>query len=390
MILFNGFCTIFSSLFLTLGVLGSFYQLLAAYAVRRFSGQRTQKPRERPPVTLLKPLCGDESGLHQNLRSFCELDYPDLQIVCGVRDPNDPAIAVVRALQKDMPHIDLVLVSNPSVYGTNYKVSNLINMMAAARHDVLVLSDSDMRVGPTYLDAVIDTLQRPGAGIATCLYVGRPVTGIWSAIGAAGINFWFLPSALVSKLLGGKTGCYGATIALKRSTLVNVGGFAVLKDQLADDYALGARVEQGGEKVVVAPYFPSTIVDEPDFGTLFRHELRWARTIRNTAPAGYAGTAITYPVPLALIGAILGLVAGLPWQMLLSTAILAILCRFALVTRVSGALAAPKPRWWIFLPRDVLSLVILVLAFFGRSVSWRNSAFRVDSVGALSEETDGI
>lgn len=390
MILHLGFSTILSWLFLASAVLGSLYQLLAAYAVRRFAALPARKPHERPPVTLLKPLCGDEAGLYQNLRSFCELDYPGLQIVCGVRDPSDPAIAVVRALQADMPHVDLVLVSNPALHGTNYKVSNLINMMPAARHDVLVLSDSDMRVGRNYLDAVIETLARPGVGLATCLYVGRPVAGLWSAIGAAGINYWFLPSAMVSKLLGGKNGCYGATIALKRSTLDKAGGFTVLKDQLADDYALGARVEQGGQAVAVVPYFPSTIVNEEDFGTLFRHELRWARTIRNTAPAGYAGSAITYPVPLALIGAILGSVAGIPWQMLTTVLLLAGLCRFALVALVSGTLAAPKPRWWVFLPRDVLSLVILVLAFCGRSVSWRNSAFRVDSVGALSEETDGI
>ena len=385
-----GFCTILSWLFLACAVLGSLYQLLAAYAVRRFVEQPTQKPRERPPVTLLKPLCGDESGLYRNLRSFCELDYPELQIVCGVRDPKDPAIAIIRALQVEMPDADLVLVSNPILHGANYKVSNLINMMPAAKHDVLVLSDSDMRVGRNYLDTVVETLLRPGVGLATCLYVGRPVSGFWSALGAAGINFWFLPSAMVSKLLGGKNGCYGATIALRRSTLEKAGGFYALKDQLADDYALGSRVEHGGEAVVVAPYFPSTIVDEPDFGTLFRHELRWARTIRNTAPAGYAGSAITYPVPLALIGVILGSVAGLPWQMLTTILLLAGLCRVALVALVSSTLAAPKPRWWIFLPRDVLSLVILVLAFCGRSVSWRNSAFRVDSVGALSEETDGI
>jgi len=390
MILFLGFCTIFSYLALTLAALGSCYQLLAAYAVQRFSGQRPQKPHERPPVTLLKPLCGDEAGLYQNLRSFCELDYPNLQIVCGVRDPNDAAVPVVRALQKDMPHIDLVLVSNPSVYGTNYKVSNLINIMAAAKHDVLVLSDSDMRVGPTYLDAVIDTLQRPGVGLATCLYVGRPVKGFWSALGAAGINYWFLPSALVSKLLGGKTGCYGATIALRRQALETIGGFAALKDQLADDYAMGAGIERTGQAVAVVPYLPLTVVDEPDSGALFRHELRWARTIRNTAPAGYAGSVITYPVPLALIGMALGLIAGLPLQMLMTVFVLAVLCRAMLVTRVAHALAAPKPRWWLFLPRDVLSLVILVLAFCGRSVSWRNSAFRLDSVGALSEETDGI
>jgi ceramide glucosyltransferase len=390
MILFLRICTILSWLFIASAVLGSLYQLLAAYAVRRFAAQPAPTPTTKPPVTLLKPLCGDESGLYQNLRSFCELDYPDLQIVCGVRDADDPAIGVVRKLQADMPHVDLVLISNPTLYGTNYKVSNLINMLPAAKHDMLVMSDSDMLVDPAYLNVVVGALQRQGVGLATCLYIGRPTAGLWSSIGAAGINFWFLPSAAVSKLLGGETGCYGATIAIRRSTLDGVGGFAALKDQLADDYALGALVEESGQDVVVVRYFPSTIVDEPNFGALFRHELRWARTIRNTAPVGFAGSAITHPLPLALLAATFGSVAGLPWQMLIAILVMAGFCRLTLIAVVSGVLAAPKPRWWLFLARDVLSLVILVLAYFGRSVSWRNSAFRVDSVGALSEETDGI
>lgn len=375
--------------FIAAAILGSLYQLLAAYAVRRFTAQTLPRPTVRPPVTLLKPLCGDEPSLYQNLRSFCQLGYPTLQIVFGVRAPDDLAIPVVRQLQADLPQVDIALVSNPALHGTNYKVSNLINMMPAAKHDLLVLSDSDMVVDAGYLDAVVGMLQRPNAGLATCLYTGQPVNGIWSALGAASINFWFLPSAGVSKLLGGKTGCYGATIALRRETLDAIGGFAVLKDQLADDYAMGALVEESGQEVVVAPYFPATMVNEPSFDALFRHELRWARTIRNTAPYGFAGSAITHPLPLALLGAIFGSFAGLPWQMLIAILILACLCRATLITSVRRAVAAPKLRWWLFLPRDVLSLVILVLAFCGRSVSWRNSAFRVDSVGALSEETNG-
>lgn len=390
MILFIGFCTIFSYVFITLAAAGSLYQLLAAYAVGRFAVHITRKPHERPPVTLLKPLCGDEAGLYQNLRSFCELDYPGLQIVCGVRDTNDAAIAVVRRLQRDLPQVDLTLVCDPALHGANYKVSNLINMMPAAKHDVLVLSDSDMRVGPAYLDAVIDTLQQPGTGVATCLYIGRPVPGRWSAIGAAGINFWFLPSAVVSKFLGGKVGCYGATIALWRRTLDAVGGFAALKDQLADDYALGALVRNSGRDIVVARYFPSTTVDERDWWTFFRHELRWARTIRNTAPVGFALSAITHPAPLAMLAMILGLVAGIPFAMLISALGCACLCRLALIVRIRDVLPAPKPLWWLIFPRDVLSLAILVLAYCGRSISWRERAFRLDSVGALSQETDGL
>ncbi len=338
----------------------------------------------------MKPLCGQEPELYDNLRSFCELDYPKLQVICGVRDPNDPAIAIVKKLQSDLPQVDILLVQNAAIYGTNYKISNLINMMSAVKYDILVLSDSDMHVDQGYLDAVVGSLERPGTGLATCLYIGRPTPGPWSAIGAAGINFWFLPSAMVSKLLGGETGCYGATIALRHDTLDSVGGFAALKDQLADDYALGELVRDSGKKITVVPYILETTVDETSFMALFRHELRWARTIRNTAPIGFAASAITHPTALALIALAFGLVAGLPLQMLILVLASAILCRFALVNRVLRSLAAPKLRWWLLLPRDILSLVILILAFCGRSVSWRNSAFRVDSAGALSAEKDGI
>jgi ceramide glucosyltransferase len=383
-------CTIFAWFFIAAAVAGSAYQLLAMFAVGRFATHTFTPSAARPPVTLLKPLCDDESELYRNLRSFCELHYPTVQLVFGVRNPLDPAIAVVERLRADFPDADITLVADPTLHGANYKVSNLINMMPAAKHDILVLSDSDMRVAPNYLDAVGAALLRPDVGVATCLYTGAPTPGFWSALGAAGINFWFLPSAMVSKLLGGATGCYGATIALRRETLDAVGGFDALKDQLADDYALGAAVEKTGARIAVARYFPSTTVDEPTFRALFQHELRWARTIRNTAPWGFAGSAVTYPIPLAIIGVALGSVAGLRWPMLLFAAALAIICRLTLVARVSRALGIPAPGWWLFLPRDVLSLVILVLAFFGRSVSWRNSAFRVDSVGALFEETDGI
>jgi ceramide glucosyltransferase len=247
-----------------------------------------------------------------------------------------------------------------------------------------------MRVEPDYLDAVAAALERPGAGLATCLYLGDPTRGLWSALGAAGINFWFLPSAVVSKFLGGKVGCYGATIALWRRTLDAVGGFAALKDQLADDYALGALVRNSGRDIVVARYFPSTTVDERDWWTFFRHELRWARTIRNTAPVGFALSAITHPAPLAMLAMILGLVAGIPFAMLISALGCACLCRLALIVRIRDVLPAPKPLWWLIFPRDVLSLAILVLAYCGRSISWRERAFRLDSVGALSQETDGL
>lgn len=365
---------------------GCLYQLLASFAVLRWTARTRYSPASRPSVTLLKPLCGDETGLYDNLAGFCHLAYPTVQIVCGVRDTNDPAIGIVRKLQAYYPDADIELVIEPAVYGTNFKVSNLINMMKAAKYDVLVLSDSDMSVEPDYLDHIVGTLERPNTGLATCLYTGAPVPGLWSELGAAGLNFGFLPSAMVSKLLGGKVGCYGATIAVSRRTLGEVGGFAALKDQLADDYELGALVRRSGRDVRVASNLLRTTVDEPSFPALIRHELRWARTVRNTAPWGYAGSVITHPVPLALAALALGLTGGLAWPMLATVTALAVSCRLVLVASVLRALGAPGLRWWLYLPRDILSLVILVLAYCGRSVSWRRSAFRLDSAGALVAE----
>jgi ceramide glucosyltransferase len=390
MLVFSSSVTILAWAFTAFAILGSIYQLLAAFAVRRLAGQPRVEPKTYPAVTLIKPLCGDEPQLYENLRSFCRLDYPALQIVFGVRTAGDPAAAVVRRLQAELPDADIALVENPALYGANYKISNVINIMSAAKHDVLILSDSDMHIDGAYLEAVVGGLSRPGTGLVTCLYIGVPTKGLWSELGAAGINYGFLPSATVSKFLGGKTGCYGATIALTRSTLESVGGFAALKDQLADDYALGALVREGGQDVSVIPYFLETTVDEPTFTALFRHELRWARTIRNTEALGFAASAIIHPVPWAVLALICGSVAGLPRPMLFITLMVTVICRLTLVGSVLRSLATPKPRWWLLLPRDVLSLAILVLAFCGRSVSWRNSAFRVDSAGALSTEIDGI
>ena len=215
----------------------------------------------------------------------------------------------------------------------------------------------------------------------------RPATARpWSRIGAAGINFWFLPSAAVSKLLGGTVGCYGATLAFTRQTLSAIGGFIALKDHLADDYEMGALVRRTGQNIVIAPYFIDTIVLEDGFRGLMRHEIRWARTIRNSAPIGFAGSAITHATPLAIAAVGVGLTAGLPWPMLAANLAAATACRLTLVAGVKRGLGAPGLSWWRMLGRDALSLLILILAYCGRSVSWRNSAFRLNTAGALVVE----
>ncbi|MBV9686950.1 MAG: glycosyltransferase, partial [Alphaproteobacteria bacterium] len=195
---------------------------------------------------MLKPLHGDEPGLYENLRSFAEQDYPESQIVLGVNDPRDSALPAAQALARDLPAHDIVMVVNSRIRGSNQKVANLENMIEAARHDVLVLADSDMRVDRGYLSAVTAPLCDPRTGVVTCLYRGVSTGGRWSELGAMHINFGFLPGALVADSLGLGGGCFGATIALRRETLERIGGFVRLRDELADDHRIGDEVRALG------------------------------------------------------------------------------------------------------------------------------------------------
>ena len=368
---------------------GIIYLLAGAYAVRRFKAS-ISKPATvgyYPPVTVLKPVCGDEPGLYENLRSFCEQDYADVQdvqIVFGAAEEMDPAVGVVRRLIRDLPWADLTLVVDGRIEGRNRKISNLVKMVAKARHDVLVVADSDMRVRPDYLRRVVGTLADPGVGLATCLYVGRPVGGLWSALCAMGINYGFLPSVLVGRMLGASVGCFGATMAIPRDSFERIGGFDPVRDLLAEDYALGAAIQGLGRRVAIAPYVVDNIVFEPSFRSLFRHELRWARTIRSIAPLEYAVSVVTNPVALAILAVVL---TGLESVALILLA-LALLCReimVRVVERVFGLARAPRR----LVPlRDLLSLIVLVVSFMGRKVVWRDHRFRVDSGGRLVAESD--
>ena len=363
--------------------IGCLYQLGAALAVRAFV--RLPMPDGgTAPVTVLKPLCGAEPGLYENLASFCRQDHPCYQVIFGVREADDPAIPVVRRLIADLGRDDVELVVDGAVRGTNYKVSNLGNMMARARHDLLVIADSDMRVAPHYLRAVAAPLADAANGLVTCLYVGRPRPGLWSRLGAAFINWGFLPSVLVGRALGVDEGCFGATMALRRETLDRVGGFAAFDDHLADDHALGAAVRRLGLRVVLSPCLVEDDLHEPDLAALYAHELRWQRTIRVVAPGGHAGSVVTQPFVFAVLALVLSAFAGgaLPG---VAAAVLcaAIAARMVTARVVDSALGVGLGPWLVPL-RDALSAVIFVHSFLGRRVLWRGQSFRVGPDGRLA------
>jgi len=354
-------------------------------AVWRFTRRRIILPSEQPAVSVLKPLYGAEPGLRENLRSFIDQDYSDRQIVFGVRDGDDGALPVARALIAERPEVDIDLVISDRVWGSNLKVANLINMLPATRHDVLVFADSDMRVGPHYLATVTAPLQDAEVGLVTCLYRGRPTGGVWSRLGAQHINFGFLPSALLGEALGTGGGCFGATIALRREVLDRIGGLAVVRDELADDHQLGAAVRTLGLTTVLSPYVVETAVSEQNLKCLWQHELRWARTVRTVAPVGFAGSVVTHTVAIAALAA---LCSGLSSASLVFLAISCVL-RWATAAAIGRILRLPMSGLWLLPLRDLLSFAVFVGSFLGRNVSWRDQLFRIEPSGRIIVERDG-
>jgi ceramide glucosyltransferase len=363
---------------LLIAIVGCGYLLTTTALVRRFARAQTPgSPATTPTVTILKPLYGDDAGLSDNLMSFAKQHYAGaVQIVCGVADAHDAAVAVVERLRGSPAMRGLELIIDATLHGANRKVSNLINMTPRIRHDIVILADSDIRVVPDYLARVIAALQQPGVGAVTCLYHGVAVSGPWSQLGALFINAHFLPSVVLGLASGLAQPCFGSTIALKRSTLDAIGGFAAFADRLDDDYAIGAAVRERGNVVAVPPFTVAHLCNEASLTELWRHELRWARTIRNIAPLGHAGSVVMHPLAWAI-----GALALSPWSGLLIPAaaatVAAILCRGALLHGAARGFGLPPQPYWLVPLRDLLSFTVFVASFLGRDVSWKGHRYRL-------------
>ncbi len=333
-----------------------------------------------PAMTVLKPLHGDEPLLEQALASACSQDYPEFQIVFGVQDPADPAIALVHRLQARFPGLALDLVIDPTPHGANRKIGNLINMLPAARHDVLVVSDSDIHSEPDYLRRVADALSRPGVGLVTTLYGGRPATGTLSRrLAAAQVNHNFLPGVLMSRLLG-RQDCLGATMALRRETLEAIGGLERLSPHIADDSALGQAVRAIGQSIAIAGSLTRTTISDLGLRDMVRHELRWGRTVRSVEPLGYALSAIQLPLFWACLAVLLAPAALWSWSMLA----LVWAWRVATTRTIDQVVGRESPLPVLLLPlRDWVSAAVMVGSFAGRRVDWRGHVLDLPQRGQI-------
>jgi ceramide glucosyltransferase len=366
-----------------IGTLGSlFFYALSAMGIssflahrRRLLEQPTPSENQLPPVTILKPLKGIDPEIGESFRSHCEQQYPEFQLVFGVSDPDDPAIALVRNLQIKYPKLPIELVVCSRVLGPNIKLSNLAQMLPSARHELLLVNDSDIRVPKDYLQNVAAPFVNPSVGLVTCLYRGLPGATLGSRLEALSLSTDFIPGVLSARFLeGGLHFGLGSTLAFRRKDLIAIGGFEALLDCLADDYELGRRIASTGKKIELCAATVTTFLPAYTLRQFFRHQLRWSRTIRDARSWGYAGLLLTFGLPWALVTLLAA--RGAPWAWIL----LALTLVMRLVVAFSSSVFVLDDHQFLrdilLLPvRDMLAPFIWAASFMGNRVHWRGEVF---------------
>jgi ceramide glucosyltransferase len=358
--------------------LGCLYTAAASLLTLRFGRNPVGASAEPRPVTVLVPLCGDEPGLEARLRALCAQNYAaPVQILCASRDADDPAIAVVKKVAADLPRADLEWQADPRLHGGNLKMSNLMNVLPRARHDVFIMIDSDIMVGPDHVARVVGELQHPNVGAVTCLYTGIAGGGLWAKLSAKSTNLHFLPGVIVGLRARLAQPCFGSTIALTRATLERIGGLKPFADHLWDDYAIGQAVRAAGLQVKVSALTVGHVCAETTARAFFRYQLRNARTIGGIDPVGYLGAVITHPFALGLLAVLLG--AGGPAVALSGLALVSRMALGGCVTRRFGVGVS----YWLLPLHDLAAFAVYFMSFFGGMVMWRGQRYRVQADGTL-------
>jgi ceramide glucosyltransferase len=373
--------SIVGALLLLMATAGAVFGVVATVALGRFLARPLAASAARPSITILRPMKGLDPEADANLLSLAEQDYRGpVRIVLGADSEADPSIAAARRFKDARPGHDIVIVADPSQHGTNRKLSNLINMAPHVSGEIVVISDSDVRLPPNGLSSLVGALEPQGVGLAYALYRGRPTGNLWSRIAALDINARFASSVVMGQALNAHP-VLGPTMAVKIEVLTKAGGFERLKDVLADDFELGRMAREQGLAIACPPMLIDHGFPERSLGELWRHELRWARTIRLLNPGGYGGSLITYVFPLALTGAaLMGLTN--PYALIALGVLAGVRFSFGLLSCL--VMDADTSALWLFPVRDLIAFAVFLAAFFGDGIEWRGARLRVKPDGAMA------
>ena len=376
---FGGYARFIPLLFCLVAI---FYYCLAAYSAIAFLSQSTPiNPEFHPPISILKPLCGLDNHTYENLASFCRQDYPNYQIIFGVQDPNDPVVAVVQQIMQDFSAIEMQLVISDQAIGTNLKISNLANAAIEADHAILLISDSDIRVGSDYLIKVVQPLCNPSVGVVTCMYRSQ-VQGWTAAFEALGISTELAPTTLVSRTLSGMNFGIGATIAIRRSVLNAIGGFQAVANYLHDDFHLGRMPFDAGYQVVLSHYVVNHGLDTNSFSDLIQHQTRWNRGIRVCQPWGYAGQIFTFGTVTSLLFLLTTQASQLGWIVLSVTWLFRLTMAWIVGVNVLNDPTVKKLFWLVPLS-DLMRFALWCYGFVGDRIEWRGRHLKLTKEGKL-------
>jgi ceramide glucosyltransferase len=347
------------------------YCALTIVAAVRYRAVAPPPLKTVAPISVLKPLAGVDEGLEENLRSFFEQQYPEFEILFAVRSPEDRAIAVVERLRTGYPQVSSRLIVTGEPPYPNAKVFSLDRMLAAARHGLIVMSDSDIRVTPGLLTTIAAEFQDPALGLATCPYRAVPGRSLWSTLEAVGLNTEFIGGVLVARMLDGMKFALGPTIAARREALARIGGFDAVKDYLAEDFVMGKLAAERGFGVILSSYVIEHRIGSQGFLPNLKHRLRWNRSTRRSRPWGYVGQVFTNPLPVALL---LWAVRPAWWPVVVATIALRIAAGWA---TAGHALRDPLVRrlWWLVPFQDIASLLAWIGGFFGNTIVWRGRKY---------------
>jgi ceramide glucosyltransferase len=368
---------------------------IAYYALCLWSGARFMQPRKvadksiRPTqaVSILKPLRGTDPEMYESFRSHCLQDHPEYEIIFGVSDANDPAIQLVQQLKAEFPQRPIRLMVCSESLGSNTKVSNLTQMARQARHEYIIVNDSDIRVEPDYLRRVLAPLTDPKVGLVTCLYRGIANATLGSRLESLGISTDFAAGVLVAQTVeNGVRFGLGSTLAFRRRDLQAIGGFEALVEYLADDYQIGRRIAALGLKVKLSDVVVDTFLPRYTLRGFFDHQLRWARTVRDSRFWGYVGLGLTFGLPWALLALIFSRDAAWAWALLACTAVM----RFAVAIVFGKYVLKDRQamRSLALIPvRDLVAMLVWIVSFAGHRIVWRGDHFSLEN-GKLKRISD--
>jgi ceramide glucosyltransferase len=350
---------------------GIAYNLLAIVGALKFRRHRTI-PNYRPAVSILKPVRGRDPRFYEAIRSHALQQYPDFELIFGAR-PDDPAREDIERLRAEFPSIPIRVLDTAND-APNGKVGALEILAREARHDVLLVNDGDILVEPDYLARVVSLLEDRQVGMVTCLYRGA-ASSIASRAEALGIATEFAPSVLVARLLSTSGFALGATMAFRAPDLAAIGGFAAIREYLADDYQLGARIAAPGKRVVLSDVVVETNLGAGSWSDVWKHQTRWSRTIRVSRPAGYFGYLVTQATFWCIVAAWAG-----AWRLALAGLIVRLMAAVCSLR----ALGVPWMPGIVVVPfRDLFGLAVWFAGMGGREVEWRGIRFRLSNDGRI-------